>query len=60
MQLGSAVSILPAGKGRIILSSLDLIAHIGDSRSPAEVARKLFCNFLNYAVTSSQQTSSRP
>jgi hypothetical protein len=60
MQLGSAVSILPAGKGKIIVSSLDLIGKLGDSRSPAEVARKLFCNFLNYAAKSSEQSPSQP
>ena len=49
IQLGSAVSILPVGKGRVIVSSLDLIDQLGNPDSPAEVARKIFCNFLHYA-----------
>ena len=49
MQLGSAVSILPCGKGRIILSGLDIIDQLDNPDSAAEVARRLFCNFLNFA-----------
>jgi len=49
MQLGSAVSILPCGKGKIIISGLDIIDQLDNPDSAAEVARKLFCNFVNYA-----------
>ena len=49
LQLGSAVSILPAGKGRVILSGLDVIDQLANPDSSAEVARKLFCNFLHEA-----------
>lgn len=52
MQLGSAVSILPVGKGRVIMSALDVIDQLDNPDSAAEVARKLFCNFLHYASTS--------
>ena len=51
LQLGSAVSILPLGKGRVIMSALDVIDQLDNPESPAEVARKLFCNFLHYAST---------
>ena len=49
LQLGSAVSILPAGKGRVILSSLDIIDQLDNPDSTAEVARKLFCNIMHFA-----------
>jgi len=54
MQLGSAVSILPVGKGRVIISGLDIIEQLDNPESPAEVARKLFCNFLHYVSPSSK------
>jgi hypothetical protein len=50
VRLGSAVSILPAGNGKIVVSSLDIVAQLNNPDSAAEVARRLFCNFLNYAV----------
>jgi hypothetical protein len=49
LQLGSTVSIQPAGKGRVILSGLDIIDQLANPDSSAEVARKLFCNFLHEA-----------
>lgn len=50
MQLGSAVSILHAGKGRIILSGLDIVKQLHNQDTSAEVARRLFCKFVNYAT----------
>ena len=47
--LGTSVAVLPCGKGRIIVSTLDIAAKLNDSDSTAEVARKLFCNYLEYA-----------
>ena len=49
MKLGSAVSVLPLGKGRVILSSLDVVSQLASPNTTAEVARRLFCNFLHYA-----------
>jgi beta-galactosidase len=37
--LGTAVGIIPCGKGRIIFSTLDVCAHLGDPPGPADVAR---------------------
>jgi hypothetical protein len=48
MQLGSALSILPCGKGKIIISGLDIIDQLANPDSPAEIARRLFCNFLHH------------
>jgi hypothetical protein len=49
LELGAAVSILPLGKGRIIVSTLDIASQLANTDSAAEVARKLFCNFLLFA-----------
>jgi hypothetical protein len=49
MSLGTAVGIIPSGKGQIILSTLDICPHLGDPRGPADVARKLLCNYISYA-----------
>lgn len=44
--LGSAVGILPCGKGRIIYSTLNIVNALDNSSGASEVARKLFCNFV--------------
>lgn len=49
MHLGTAVGIIPAGKGRIVVSTLDICPHLNDPPGPADVARKLLCNYLEYA-----------
>lgn len=49
MKLGSAVTILPVGKGRVILSTLDIVPQLGSSETTAEVARRLFCNMIRFA-----------
>jgi hypothetical protein len=49
-RIGTAVGIVNYGKGKIVLSTLDL--HALDTDSPgADVARKLFCNYLEVAGT---------
>ena len=50
MSLGTAVGIIPCGKGKIIVSTLDISDQLPSSDSSAEVARKLLCNFLDYAA----------
>ena len=54
MKLGSAVSILSVGKGRLILSALDIVPQLSSPDSTAEVAKKLFCNFIHYATPSAK------
>lgn len=46
--LGTAVGVVPYGKGKIIFSSLDIVGNLLNSDSAAETARKLFCNFVGY------------
>lgn len=47
--LGTAVGIAPYGKGRIIFSALDMVDNLNNPAGTAEVARKLFCNMINYS-----------
>jgi hypothetical protein len=51
MDLGTAVGIIPCGKGKIIVSTLDLASQLNSADTSAEVARKLLCNFVDYAAT---------
>ncbi|HEX8141318.1 MAG TPA: PA14 domain-containing protein [Pyrinomonadaceae bacterium] len=51
MQLGTAVGVIACGKGRIVVSTLDLVDNISSEEGPAQVARKLLCNFIEYAGT---------
>jgi beta-galactosidase len=47
--LGTSVGVVPLGKGRIILSTLDIVPNLDVENGPASVARKLLCNYLEYA-----------
>lgn len=48
--LGSAVGIIPCGKGRVIYSTLNISSALNKSTGAAEVAKKLFCNFIEEAA----------
>ena len=48
--LGTAVGVIPYGKGKIIFSSLDIVDNLDNASGPAEVARKLLCNYIKYAL----------
>jgi beta-galactosidase len=50
MQLGTAVGVIPSGKGKIVVSTLDICPHLDDAPGPADVARKLFCNYIQYGM----------
>jgi beta-galactosidase len=49
MKLGSAVSVVPVGKGRVILSALDIVPQLNGTETTAEVARRLLCNMIRFA-----------
>ena len=49
MKLGTAVGIIPCGKGKIIFSTLDICGNLASQESPANVARKLLCNYILYS-----------
>ena len=49
MDIGTAVGIIPCGKGKIIVSTLDIAGPLNANDTSAEVARKLLCNFVDYA-----------
>ncbi len=50
MNLGAAVGVIPSGKGKIVVSTLDICSHLNDPSGPADVARKLLCNYIAYGV----------
>ena len=50
-RLGTAVGIIAHGKGRIIVSTLDIADNLLSQETPAHVARKLLCNYLEFAGT---------
>ena len=47
--LGTAVGVIPCGKGKIIFSTLDIADNLDNPSGPAEVARKLLCNYIKYS-----------
>jgi hypothetical protein len=50
MKLGTAVGVIPSGQGKIIVSTLDICSHLNDLPGPADVARKLLCNYIQFAT----------
>ena len=50
--LGTAVGIVPCGKGAVLLSSLEIASRLNEPSGPADVARKIFCNDLEWASRS--------
>jgi beta-galactosidase len=50
-QLGTAVGVIPFGKGRIVVSTLNIMANLENLQGPAHVAAKLLCNFVEYATS---------
>ena len=47
-QLGTAVGVIACGKGKIVFSTLDIYNNLDSPEAPAEVARKLLCNFIEF------------
>jgi hypothetical protein len=48
MQLGTVVGVVPLGRGHIVFSTLDIASNLSSADGPAQVARKLLCNFVGY------------
>ncbi|MBT4484781.1 MAG: hypothetical protein HOC71_14010, partial [Candidatus Latescibacteria bacterium] len=49
----TALSIIPFGRGKIILSTLSILPHLNSDTPQSVVAKRLFLNFLMYACTES-------
>ena len=47
--VATAVGVVRHGKGRIVLSTLDITRVLNAPPGPADVVRKLLCNFLAYS-----------
>lgn len=48
-KLGTAVGVVPCGKGRVLLSTLSIADALDDDSGAANVARKLLCNYIEWA-----------
>jgi hypothetical protein len=48
--VSTAVGIIPYGKGSIVFSSLDLVPNLVSDSKAAGVPKKIFCNYLQWAV----------
>ncbi len=46
MALGTAVGLIPCGKGTVLFSTLAVSEQLDSTEGPAHVARKLLCNFI--------------
>ncbi len=49
-RVATAVAILPHGQGRLVLSTRDLLPVLDGPPGPADVARKILCNYLGFAA----------
>jgi beta-galactosidase len=49
-QVGTAVGVVRHGRGRFVLSTLELLPRLHLERGPCEVVRKVLCNYLAYAA----------
>jgi beta-galactosidase len=48
MKLGTAVGVIPCGKGKIVVSTLNIADELNSSETSACVPRKLLCNFIAF------------
>jgi hypothetical protein len=60
MQLGTAVGIVPLGRGHVIFSTLDIVGNLDVAAGPADVARKLLVNYLAHATQLSRAANLAP
>jgi hypothetical protein len=51
IRLGTAVGVVRVGSGKVILSTLDIAGNLAAPDGPADMARKLLCNFIAYSNT---------
>lgn len=49
-QITTSVGVLPYGKGKIVFSSLDLLPNLSLDSKPANVPKKILCNYLKWAT----------
>lgn len=48
-QVGTAVGVVPYGKGRIVLSTLQICSNLENPDRASQVAKKLLLNYVEYA-----------
>lgn len=50
-RVSTAVGVVRHGKGKFVLSTLDVLRTLSDPPGPADVSRKLVCNYLAYVAS---------
>jgi hypothetical protein len=53
-QVSTAVGVVRHGKGRFVLSTLDMARCLDGPPGPADIVRKLFCNYLAYGASAEE------
>lgn len=48
MALGTAMGIVPMGKGKVLFSTLDIYSHVINNKTAGLVAKKLILNMIDY------------
>ena len=48
-KLGTSVGVINCGKGKIIFSTLDICNNLHSNESTSAVAKKLLCNYIDFA-----------
>ncbi len=48
-KLGTSVGVIDCGKGKIVFSTLDIYNNLQSNESVAGVAKKLLCNYIDFA-----------
>jgi len=49
-KVASAVSVVRHGKGKIVLSCLDLYPYLADDSKAANTVKKILCNYIEYTT----------
>ncbi len=48
--IGSALGVIPCGKGSVVYNTLNIADNLRSERLAADVARRIFCNIVDWAV----------
>jgi len=59
-EVGTALTVVPFGRGKIVLSTLDILPWLNDDAPQAVTAKRLFLNYLKYASETSFPHRSSP
>lgn len=58
-QVATAVGVVPVGRGRVVISTLDLLPALPKPPGEADMGRALMCNFVDYAAGAATKDAAR-